>query len=339
MKKTFSLAIVASAALAAASSGFAQSQQQPSSLAAFSINSAAQTQSAGVRTASSGSSFWMHSDVSAAHQQGFRGQGATITIVDDHRNTFGRFAGNLTGVTRNQTHGAWVSQVAGLTAPSARLRSADFISDQWRPVSLDGSFNRCGWFCWRWQNNFNVINLSYVIMTPVGDDLAIATPQSMSIINHAHSGQAVVVKGAGNDAVAVGQVTRAGQVDQMSRYLVGARSAIFVGALSSHGSTSQQATMASYSNIAGTNRTVQNQFLVVGVEGDKTGMFGTSFAAPIVSGYAAVVHSKFNRASPTQVTNQLLSTARQDTIANFNPAVHGRGEASLSRALAPARIQ
>jgi subtilisin family serine protease len=68
-------------------------------------------------------------------------------------------------------------------------------------------------------------------------------------------------------------------------------------------------------------------------------LYGTSFAAPVVSGYAAIVGSKFTRATATQISNQLLNTARQDTIANYSATLYGRGEASLSRALAPLSIK
>jgi subtilisin family serine protease len=79
--------------------------------------------------------------------------------------------------------------------------------------------------------------------------------------------------------------------------------------------------------------------LVVGVEGNKTGLYGTSFAAPIISGYAAILGSKFTTATPTQITNQLLNTARKDTVLGYNPQLHGRGEASIKNALAPVTIQ
>lgn len=58
-----------------------------------------------------------------------------------------------------------------------------------------------------------------------------------------------------------------------------------------------------------------------------------------VSGYAAILGSKFTSATPTQITNQLLDTARTDTLVNYNPVTYGRGEASLSRALAPVSIR
>ena len=101
----------------------------------------------------------------------------------------------------------------------------------------------------------------------------------------------------------------------------------------------RRASLASYSNFAGTNTTVQDQFLVVGVKNSATGLLGTSFAAPIVSGYAAILKSKFTGAGHTQIANQLLDTARRDTIAGYDPALHGQGEASLSRALAPANLR
>ena len=97
-------------------------------------------------------------------------------------------------------------------------------------------------------------------------------------------------------------------------------------------------TPAWYSNTAGNNTTVQNQFLVVSVDGGTTGLYGTSFAAPIVSGYAAIVSSKFTTASATQVASQLLTTARQDTILRYDAALHGQGEACISCALAPVSV-
>ena len=83
---------------------------------------------------------------------------------------------------------------------------------------------------------------------------------------------------------------------------------------------------------------MQNQFLTVGVRGDLTRLYGTSLAAPVVSGYAAVLGSKFTSATPTQITRRLLDTARTDTINGYNASVHGKGEASLTRALAPISI-
>lgn len=266
---------------------------------------------------------WMSPDVSAAWQQGYQGQGVTITVVDDFRSR-DRFSGNLTGVTSTRRHGDWTLQQARLIAPKATLKSDDFSSG--RQVSL--------------SRGFNVLNLSYGVMAPSGLYALRMSRQESSIIGYARNGQAVVSKAAGNDyGTAIGQPSSEGEVDYLNRDLIGAPSAIFVGALSTNGSPQTPAVMADYSNIAGHNPTVQNQFLVVGVEGHRTDLYGTSFAAPVISGYAAILSSKFTRAQPTQIVNQLLSTARQDTLVNYTPAVHGQGEASLSRALAPASIR
>lgn len=266
---------------------------------------------------------WMSPEVGDAWRAGYQGKGVTITVVDDFNSNYGIY-GNLTGTTALKRHGEWTLQQASLIAPQATMRSQDFTSGS--SVSL--------------AKGFNVLNLSYGMMAPAGYSTVNWSRQESSIISYARDGRAVISKAAGNDyGTAVGQPNANGQLDYLNRDLIGAQSAIFVGALNTNGTTSQPATMASYSNIAGSNTTVQNQFLVVGVEGSKTGLYGTSFAAPIVSGYAAILRSKFTTASPVQITNQLLNTARQDTVSGFNPSVHGRGEASITRALAPASIQ
>jgi subtilisin family serine protease len=135
-----------------------------------------------------------------------------------------------------------------------------------------------------------------------------------------------------------GAANRQGSQD-LNSALIGTQSTIFVGALDRNGSLSRPASLASYSNFAGSDPKVQNQFPVVGVEGHKTGLYGTSFAAPVVSGYSAVLGSKFTRATPTQIVDRLLGTARTDTVANYDMRIHGRGEASISRALASASIR
>jgi subtilisin family serine protease len=266
---------------------------------------------------------WMSPEIAEAWQQGFQGQGTRITIVDDFSSNWG-YWGNLGTGTQLLRHGEWVRLEAGMIAPSATLASHDFYSG--RAVSLG-------------RNQLNTLNLSYGMFAADGFSSVRWGRQESSIISYARDGAAVVVKAAGNDAVAVGARNSDGLVDYLNRDLIGAQAAIFVGALDRNGTTADLARMAWYSNYAGTNPTVQNQFLSVGVRGDLTGLYGTSFAAPIVSGYAAVLGSKFTTATPTQIANQLLDTARTDTIFGYNAGIHGRGEASISRALAPASIR
>jgi hypothetical protein len=57
--------------------------------------------------------------------------------------------------------------------------------------------------------------------------------------------------------------------------------------------------------------------------------------------YVAIVRSKFPNLNATNTASILLDTARYDTLTCYNsangcdPAIYGKGEASLSRALAP----
>lgn len=111
------------------------------------------------------------------------------------------------------------------------------------------------------------------------------------------------------------------------------------------------------SNTAGYDLTVQNRFLVasginplastiggstkygISVDGNPTStIWGTSYAAPRVAGYAAIVRQKFPNLTAPNTADILLATARYDTLScypNCDKAIYGQGEASLSRALAP----
>ena len=264
---------------------------------------------------------WMSPEVGAAWNQNYKGQGVTITIVDDFRSN-SKFSGNLGLGVATLRHGEWTLNEAAMVAPSAIIRADDFNTSG--RVALN--------------TGLNVLNLSYGMYAAPNASIRWGT-QEQSIIGYATNGNAVISKAAGNDAVAVNSVTRYGDVDALNVALKGTKSAIYVGALSKNGTTGSRASMASYSNYAGTDATVQKQFLVVGVEGSKTGLYGTSFAAPIITGYAAILGSKFKTANSTQITTQLLNTARQDTVVNYNAQIYGRGEASLTRALAPVAIK
>jgi len=266
---------------------------------------------------------WMSTEIGEAWSQGYRGRGATITVIDDFSSR-DYLVGRLTGGWTAGTHGMMTYFQSALVAPEASFRIQDFTDT--RAVRL--------------TRNFDVINLSYGMFAADGYDVNDIWwgAREGSVINHARSGNALVVKAAGNDGVAVGTATALGDQDYLASALIGMKSALFVGALDRNGSMDALASMASYSNTAGDDLRVQNQFLTVGVDSAQMGLAGTSFAAPIVSGYGAILHSKFRAATPTQIANRLLDTARTDTVVDYDPSVYGRGEASLSRALAPAAI-
>lgn len=263
---------------------------------------------------------WLYQspEVWAAWQQGYKGQNTVINIHDDFTTVAGF------------NHGAWTSWFAATTAPSASV-----VGHQYDGQAIVGIT----------PNKLNIFNLSYGMYSTGGSGTYVASTEA--IIGYAQKGQAVIAKAAGNDAVPVGQAAGAaanypstiGKIDGLAVRLAGQQSAILVGALSKNGTTGNPASMASYSNTAGTSPVVQSNFLVVGVDTSAGIPAGTSFAAPIVAGYAAILGSKFTTASATAVTNQLLNTARTDTVAGYNPAIYGRGEASITRALAPVSIR
>jgi subtilisin family serine protease len=255
---------------------------------------------------------WMSPEVGVAWGQGYRGQNVRLNVVDNFNYSF----------TSRMNHGAatlWQSQAV---APGATVVGH---------TSFAGVVGIV-------PNTLNVFNLSYGAFS--NSTTGRFDSSNAAIIGYAQRGQAVIVKSAGNDSIPVGGFNVSGEIDMLAVALAGQQSAILVGALSRNGTPENRANLASYSNSSGTSPVVQKNFLVVGVESAKLGgLSGTSFAAPIVSGYAAILGSKFTTATPNAVANQLLNTARTDTINGYNPNVHGRGEASITRALAPASIR
>jgi subtilisin family serine protease len=256
-------------------------------------------------------------EVWAAWAQGYKGQGTQINVID----TFSVSTG--CELVYGQCHGSWTNTLAKNTAPSATV---NLYQQSNSVVGIT-------------PNTLNIFNLSYGLYSPIA-----RSAQDSAFVSYAQTGKAIVVKSAGNDyGLAVGDATRtpafAGKVDVLATSLAGQPSAILAGALSKNGTPSSPASMANYSQVAGASPVVQSNFLVVGVTESAGLPRGTSFAAPIVAGYAAILGSKFTSASATAVTNQLLNTARTDTVVGYNPATYGRGEASITRALAPASIR
>ena len=253
-------------------------------------------------------------EVWAAWGQGYQGQNTVINIHDDFKTVDGF------------NHGAWISQYASITAPLASV-----VNHQNGGPAIVGIT----------PNKLNIFNMSYGYYSSTGMGPLVAS--TAAIIGYAQKGQAIVTFAAGNDAVPMGAVVMQGEyqgkIDKMGLQLAGQPSAIIVGALSTNGTTSKPASMASYSNTASTSPVFQQNFLVVGVDTTAGIPAGTSYAAPIVAGYAAILGSKFPTANAMAVSNQLLNTARTDTVAGYDPAIYGRGEASISRALAPISIR
>ncbi|TVP73719.1 MAG: hypothetical protein EA339_02335 [Rhodobacteraceae bacterium] len=226
-----------------------------------------------------------------------------------------------------------------MVAPEAEVFALDY-DDTTQRIELSDS-------------RLDIVNLSFGLISP-SRNFSVLNGEALaaSVLAAARESSAVIVKAAGNAAVGEQPVSVDSRfrssfdgsptvvADILNLALIGAESTIFVGALERNGTVENPTVLAEYSFFAGDNVTIQNQFLTVGVDSARMGgLAGTSFAAPIVSGYAAILGSKFEDATPRQIAGQLLNTAREDTIRGFDPALHGRGEASLSRALSPDRIR
>jgi len=172
---------------------------------------------------------------------------------------------------------------------------------------------------------------------------------------------AVITKAAGNDR------GKDAQYEPLTYYLahnvdinkiVTANSEIVnrllvVGALTETGTTDKKSDIAFYSNVAGDDLLIQSRFLYASgtvpfyagdviygssiISGFNNNV-GTSYAAPRVAGYVAIVRQKFPNLTAPNTADILLATARYDTLTcypNCDKAIYGQGEASLSRALAP----
>ncbi|MGX9147737.1 S8 family serine peptidase [Mesorhizobium sp. 128a] len=271
----------------------------------------AESSSSGCPQNTDGTFCWMSPDIGQAWASGYTGSGVSVTIVDDFTSNK-EIEADLGFGPKSQRHGEWTAEIAGMVAPGANMFVHD--SQDVTPINL-----RAG---------LDVINLSFSSQDPVSWH-----PLTQSIVDMARAGTAFIAKSAGNERVPIGTV------DYLAADLEGAPTTVFVGALEHNGTPENKTELAIYSNYAGSDPDVQNMFLTVGVEGDHTGLEGTSYGTAVVSGYAAILGSKFTAATPIQIRNQLLDTARTDTIVNYDPETYGRGEASLSRALAPVSIR
>jgi len=273
-------------------------------------------------------------DVLAAWNAGWTGKGINTLHIDDYS--------QIESCTDPSTcHGVTTMMITDLVAPGASHFGLDYGLAETAKTGAGVTLAT--------PTTINVINMSFVATspTPYTDFLTGVT----NIVNLSVTG-AVLVKAAGNNS---GQDTYSyagetccylvkGLVDNantVTRLLI-------VGALDKNGSVASPATIASYSNYAGATTAASDRFVVangnapyaaVNMNGSTilSGV-GTSYAAPVVAGYAAVLMSKFPNLNAINTSNIILDTARTDTLSchpNCSSAIYGRGEASLSRALAP----
>ena len=308
-----------------------------------------------------------HPDVIAAWQSGWTGKGVNVLMED-----------GLTASPGNvPVHGVTTALLAQRYAIGSQFYGYN-TETRLGIYNLDGTIAspssmvnigvvNASWGSNIWASAGHVrpftaqeILTAYTSFVATGNgQLAVSRYTGASGWNNFNYQTAVIVKSAGNDAVPADYdgfgYTLAKNSNINPRLLI-------VGATNGPGSTGSPTSLASYSNYAGSDPDVQRRFLVAGggvpfangwlaINGiaitpttvdPNTGAVisdsGTSYAAPRVAGYVAILRQKFPNLDAIKSSSIMLDTARYDTLTcypNCDPAIYGKGEASLSRALAP----
>lgn len=302
----------------------------------------------------------LNPEVTAAWAQGWTGKGVNV-LVSDNLINIGLCSGNS-----SYCHPVKTAMNLALTAPGATIYGSDYgfntAAVDMRGNTLSGTtpinvinlswFYQASWNC----GNGNCTaptaaqyNSELASLTGVHQGFVNILNGTTAIPNISNLNNAVVVIAAGNDGLdakynlTVNALANADSVK--SRTLV-------VGATTSNGTTASPTTIASYSNRAGSVSAISDRFVLangnlpysntVTLNGAlSNGGMGTSYAAPVIAGYSAIVMQKFPNLSAPQVASVILDTARYDTLScntapgGCDPSIYGRGVASISRALAP----
>ncbi len=184
---------------------------------------------------------------------------------------------------------------------------------------------------WALDEGARVVNYSLAPMYLLDSQLTTA-------YNSAVSHDAVVVMAAGNDSFSI-SADIAGKTNLFQN--TGFTSiSLLVGAVEESGGVYS---LASYSNYAGDNTSVQSRFLVAEapvtvVERDESGTLlvsGTSFTAPQVSAALGSLLAQWPHLTAAQSSGILLDTADKTVFSVYDPALYGQGLLDLNAALQP----
>jgi hypothetical protein len=297
-------------------------------------------------------------DVLAAWNKGWTGKGLNILAIDDYADRVGCNNGN------GKCHGVIVMMATDYIAPGATKYGLDY---NFATSAIDAAGTDL-----TSSKSINVVNMSFLYPAAVGNwncnNGSCTAPTSAvyaagilstqtahtnlinglngvtSVDNLSNLANSVITTSAGNDGLDtkynLTALALSGDANVSSRLLI-------VGALDKNGTVASPASKASYTNTAGANTAISDRFVMangtmpwasgsVKINGsDFPVTSGTSFAAPLVAGYTSIIMQKFPNLSAANTSNIILDTARTDTITGYSATIHGKGEASLSRALAP----
>ena len=259
-----------------------------------------------------------------AWTEGWTGKGVKVGIADDY-NSNGRW----------DTHGDWVSIVVASVAPEVDAANIDMLGAQ-KAMTADQAL------AWFEDNGYHIINASWGIEKYDPDTGQIETNfDSYLNTNIAafdqdaeNSKNALIVYASGNSGNfcpgkrAENCDLKAAEIDKLREAgKTAGEKTIFVGALQDATNT-----IAGYSIIGGD---LMNDFIVsyddILTSGDSA---GTSFAAPRVTGAAALVRDKFPNLDASQLKQVLLQTATDLGAAGVDE-VYGHGKLNIAGALSP----
>ena len=197
------------------------------------------------------------------------------------------------------SHADTTTQVISAIAPDATVVNTSITG--WTNAMMDAIAG----------SNARVINLS------------IGTGSVTSSTPSFYSGttNAVITKAAGNSGNSVTADQELSNKMLWNSNMQG--NTIYVGAIDA-----KTGNIASYSTTAGA---YASRFVVA--DGQGPTYQGTSYSAPVVAGYAALITQKFPNSTGQQIAQAILDTAVLKP--GWDPAIYGRGQANLAGALSP----
>ena len=302
-------------------------------------------------------------DVKAAWADGWTGYGKNITILDFFE--------------QDRSHGPIVTAIAAQIAPGSDINWMDYpaahnritagydtvyYTNMKNPVYRGQSFYNIGTNSSAGRSSNSGYSPSAINLSLGSEDLSagqllvangfanflkdqynVCETGNNSCLAPLSFGESVIVKAAGNDSANL--MNYALNYTLLNDSTLNKRTLI-VGALKGN-------TIADYSNVPGNNTTAQDKFIME--NGDTNFVYGyhsydsadlsnkniyagTSFAAPRISGYVALLRHKFWGLSANHTANILLDTAGYDDLQcnpNCDKSVYGQEKANLGKAMSP----